>query len=105
MIRAPEIIHRHRRQEKEIIVNNEDIVDIPMPIVEAKETSLGSFPTLANKLQEGLGAYLARQKAAVDKVLEVARDKTEFLEAMADKTEEELKNEKRAVSRTLGSMS
>ena len=102
MIKAPEIIHISKKPIKEVVMEKEDIVDIPMPIVETRETPSGSFPVLASKLQEGLGTYLNRQKAAVEKVLYVTREKTEFLEAMADKTEEDLKNEKRAISRSLG---
>ena len=82
----------------------EEIIDIPMPIVDTKEQVVGNFSTLANKLQEELGSYLNRQRAAINKVLDATREKTEFLEAMADKTEEDLKNEKRAVARTLGNI-
>lgn len=98
-----EIIHNKKRG-KEISVDSEEIIDIPMPIVDTKEQVVGNFPTLANKLQEELGSYLNRQRAAINKVLDATREKTEFLEAMADKTEEDLKNEKRAVARTLGSI-
>jgi hypothetical protein len=104
MIKAPEIIHISKKPIKEVVMEKEDIVDIPMPIVETRETPSGSFPVLASKLQEGLGTYLNRQKAAVEKVLYVTREKTEFLEAMADKTEEDLKNEKRVISRSLGNI-
>lgn len=85
-------------------MDSEEIIDIPMPIVDTKEQVVGNFPTLATKLQEELGSYLNRQRAAINKVLDATREKTEFLEAMADKTEEDLKNEKRAVARTLGSI-
>ncbi len=102
MVRAPDIIHRPRKRGEEVTVSSEDIVDVPMPIVEPKEQVVGNFPALANKLQEELGSYLNRQRAAINKVLDVTREKTEFLEAMADKTEEDLKNEKRTISRSLG---
>lgn len=86
-------------------MSTDNVVGIPMPIVETKEqAAVGNFPALANKLQEELGSYLNRQKAAINKVLDVTREKTEFLEALADKTEEDLKNEKRAVSRSLGNV-
>lgn len=85
-------------------MGNEDVIDVPMPIVEPKEQVVGNFPALANKLQEELGSYLSRQRNAINKVLDVTREKTEFLEAMADKTEEDLKNEKRTVSRALGNI-
>jgi hypothetical protein len=101
---VPEIIHTHKKQEKENVMSDEDIVDVPMPIIEPKEQAVGNFPALANKLQEELGSYLNRQRAAINKVLDVTREKTEFLEAMAEKTEEDLKNEKRTVSRALGNI-
>lgn len=104
MIKAPDIIHRLKKQGKESIVNNEEIIDIPMPIVEAKDQVVGNFPALASKLQDELNVYLSRQKAAITKVLEVTREKTEFLEAVADKTEEEVKNEKRTIARSLGNI-
>ena len=98
----------HKKDKKEVkedsAMSNEEIVDIPMPIMEPKETVVGSFPTLANKLQEELGSYLNRQRAAINKVLDATREKTEFLEALADKTEEDIKNEKHTIARTMGNL-
>lgn len=104
MIKAPEIVHRLKYKKKGTEVNNEEVIDIPMPITEPKEQVLGNFPALANKLQDELGSYLTRQRNAVNKILDVTREKTEFIEIMAEKTEEDLKNEKRNISRSLGNV-
>lgn len=99
-----EILHKVKNIQKDINKMVDESIEIPMPIVEQKEQVIGNFPAIANKLQEELGSYLNRQKAAINKVLDATREKTEFLEELAEKTEESVKNEKRIITKAVGSL-
>lgn len=77
----------------------DDDVFVPPKVI---DTPRGHFPSLNNRLHNELNKYHARANDAVIDILNATRQKTELLEAMAEKAKMDLDAEAREIQKSLG---
>lgn len=79
----------------------DDDIFVPPKVL---DTPRGHFPSLNNRLQNELSKYHARSNDAVTDILNATRQKTELLEAMAEKARLDLEIEAREIQKSLGKL-